>query len=35
MILLKRPAYVLVPVKLGNVPWFKNSGLQTLKRRTY
>ena len=32
MILLKRPAYVLLPVKLGNVPWFKNSGLQTLKR---
>ena len=31
MILLKRPAYVLLPVKLGNVPWFENSGLQTLK----
>jgi hypothetical protein len=32
MILLKRPADVLLPVKLGNVPWFENPGLQTLKR---
>ena len=30
MILFKRPAHVLLPVKLGNVPWFENSGLQTL-----
>ena len=22
----------MLPVELGNVPWFKNSGLQTLKR---
>ena len=32
MILLKRPAYVLLPVELGNDPWFENSGLQALKR---
>ena len=32
MILLKRPGYVLLPVELGNDPWFKNSKLQTLKR---
>ena len=25
MILLKRPGYVLLPVELGNDPWFKNS----------
>ena len=32
MILLKRPVYVLLPVELKNDPWFKNSGMQTLKR---
>ena len=32
MILLKRPGYVLLPVELGNDPWFENSGLQALKR---
>jgi hypothetical protein len=32
MILLKRPAYVLLPIDLGYDPWFKNSGVQTLKR---
>jgi hypothetical protein len=32
MILLKRPAYVLLPIELGYDPWFKNSGVQTLKR---
>ena len=32
MILPKRPRYVLLPVELGNDPWFENSGLQTLKR---
>ena len=29
MILLKRPGYALLPVELGNVSWFENSGLQT------
>jgi hypothetical protein len=32
MILLKRPAYVFLPVELGNDPWFENLGMQTLKR---
>ena len=32
MILLKRPAYALLPIELGNDPWFENSGLQTLKK---
>jgi hypothetical protein len=32
MILSKRPAYVLLPIELGNIPWFENSGMQTLKR---
>jgi hypothetical protein len=32
MMLLKRPAYVLLPVDLGSDPWFENSGMQTLKR---
>jgi hypothetical protein len=32
MILLKRPAYVLLPVDLGSDPWFENLGTQTLKR---
>ena len=32
MSLLKRPAYVLLPVELGNDPWFKNPGMQTWKR---
>ena len=32
MILLKRLIYVLLPVELGNDPWFENLGLQTLKR---
>ena len=32
MMLLKRPAYILLPVDLGNNPWFENSGLQALKR---
>ena len=32
MILLKRPGYILLPVELGNDPWFENSGLQALKR---
>jgi hypothetical protein len=32
MILLKKPAYVLLPVELGNNSWFKYSGMQTLKR---
>jgi hypothetical protein len=32
MILLKRPAYVLLPVEFGNDPWFENMGMQTLKR---
>ena len=32
MMLLKRPAYILLPVDLGNNPWFENSGLQTLKK---
>jgi hypothetical protein len=32
MILLKRPAYVLLPFELGNDPWFKNLGMQILKR---
>ena len=37
MILLKRPGYVLLPVELGNDPWFENSRLQALKKtkRTY
>jgi hypothetical protein len=32
MILPKRPRYVLLPVELGNDPWFENSRLQALKR---
>jgi hypothetical protein len=32
MILLKRPPYVLLPIELGNDPWFENSRLQALKR---
>ena len=32
MMLLKRPVYILLPVDLGNNPWFENSGLQTLKK---
>ena len=31
MILLKRPAYVLLPIDLGNDAWFENSGTQILK----
>ena len=31
MILLKRPAYILLPIELEYDPWFKNSGVQTLK----
>ena len=32
MILLKRPAYVLLPIELGNDLRFKYSGMQILKR---
>jgi hypothetical protein len=32
MILLRRPAYVLLLAELGNDPCFVNSGMQTLKR---
>ena len=34
MILLKRPAYILLPVELGDDPWFENSGMQILKSLT-
>jgi hypothetical protein len=30
MSLLKRPAYVLLPIELGYDPWFKNPRIQTL-----
>ena len=32
MILLKRPAYVLLPIDLGNDAWFKKSGNTNLEK---
>jgi hypothetical protein len=32
VIMLKRPAYILLLVDLGNDPWFENLGMKTLKR---
>jgi hypothetical protein len=32
MNLLKRSAFVLLPIELGNDPWITNLGMKTLKR---
>lgn len=31
ILIIKRPAYVMLPVYLGSDPWFDNSGLQALE----